>query len=753
MAGPLSELSALAGGEDRVRGGLIVASNREPYAHRRTGSGVRVEMPAGGVVSALDAVLRHTGGTWVAWGSGNADRETADAAGRVPVPPENPGYTLRRVWLSPRTVANYYRGFANRVLWPLFHGETERVLFRERFWDDYLLANRAFAGAILEEGGKEATVWVHDYHLCLVPRMLRELGAEQTIAHFWHIPWPPPEQFRLSPHGGELLAGLLGNDLIGFQTPRHLGNFLACAEALPGASVDHRAMTVTWNGRTTRVKAFPISIDYHRFASLAASAETAARVRRLSKRHRLTGLVGIAIDRLDFTKALVQRLQAIELLLRRHRRLRGKFTFLQVAVMTRSGEPYASYRREVMELIERINGSYGANGWLPVICREKRLDSGELAAWYRLADVAVVSPICDGMNLVAKEFVASRRDGEGVLVLSRQAGAADELADALLVDPCDIEELAETIYRALTMTRREKRARMERLGKQVREHTIYHWIGDIFHELALVPFIKEGVCRHALDHWQEIRERLAGRELFLCLDFDGTLAPIVERPELAGMPEEIRSLVELLKGRHPVAIISGRSLADLRVRVGIPGVIYGGNHGAELEGGANAAGSPGGRPLLERFLARAGVELERFPGVFTEDKGVTASIHFRLVHPSRLDQFRAAFRELARDFREGLRVSEGRKVFEIRPIGAWDKGQALAWLMETVGRGRMPIYIGDDTADEAAFRALRGKGISVAVGGSGEAEYCLGKQGEVREFLELLARAGLGNDDEGGRRP
>ena len=513
-------------------------------------------------------------------------------------------------------------------------------------------------------------------------------------------------------------------------------------------------MTVTRNGRTTRVMVFPISIDYRKFDSLAASPETAERMARFRKDLRLPQMVGIGVDRLDFSKALIQRFQAIDLLFRRYRSLRGKFTFIQVAVMTRNGEPYLSYRREVEALIAQVNQRYARDGWQPIIYRDSPLDCRDLVACYRMADVAVVSPLCDGMNLVAKEYAASQGDGEGVLVLSRHAGAAAELTEALLIDPCAIEGFAAAIHRALTMPRRERRTRMECLRKRVREHTIYHWIGDIFHELALVPFIRSGRFRHALGHWPEIDKRISGRELFLCLDFDGTLAPIVERPELAEMPEEIRTLLVLLKDHCAVAILSGRSLADVRARVGIPGLIYGGNHGAELEmAGESVPGRPDDRTLLAEFLARAGVELARFPGVLIEDKGVTASVHFRLVNPSRLAGFTEAFRELSLHYRERLRITEGRKVFEVRSCSARGKGEALGWLMERAGRGNVPVYMGDDTSDEDAFRAVRGKGISVSVGGSPEAEYCLGKQGEVREFLELLAAATLGvNGQEGSGR-
>jgi trehalose 6-phosphate synthase/phosphatase len=737
----LSECSPLSGRGDKVRGGLIVATNREPYSHRKTAQGVKLEVPTGGLVSALDTVLRITGGTWIAWGSGNGDRESADDACRLMVPPENPAYTLRRVWLDPRMVGNYYHGFCNRVLWPLFHGEPGRVIFRESYWDAYEWTNRVFAEAILAEGGDASRVWIHDYHLCLVPRMLREMGTERTIAHFWHIHWPGWELFRTSPHGADLLAGLLGNDLIGFQIPRHARNFLECAEACLGVPVDYQAMTVTWDGRTVRVRVFPVSTDYHRFEHEAASVAAALRIGRIRKKRRFPALVGIAVDRLDYTKGLIERLQAIDLFFQRYRRFQGAFTFFQVAIMTRSGEPYASYRKEVEELIARINGSYATAVWQPIVCRSTRLEFPELVAHYRLADVAIVTPLCDGMNLVAKEYAAARVDGEGVLILGRDAGAAEELDGALIIDPGNIEEFVAAIHQALTMRLGEKRARMARLRARLQAHTIHHWIGEILDEFSLLPLIRQG-ARHALEHGAAITACLAGRELFLCLDFDGTLAPIVECPEQAELPTEVRSLLIALSVRHPVAIISGRSLADLQERVGIPGLIYLGNHGAEAA--ENEGGGSGvfvARPLLEDFLGRARRALERYQGAIVEDKGATASIHFRKIKPALLGEFFAAFREIARDYAGKLRITEGRKVFEIRPFGAGDKGEAVMRLMGREGRGMLPLYVGDDATDEDAFRAIRGDGISVAVGGSPEADYYLRNQGEMRELLELIARA------------
>ncbi len=739
MEWPFIADSGLSGRGDKFRGGLIVASNREPCSHRRTARGLKAEVPAGGLVSALDKVLQVTGGTWVAWGSGNGDRDGADAAGRLWVPSERPAYILRRVWLSSKGVRNYYRGFCNLVLWPLFHGEVGRITCEESFWEEYERNNRIFAEAILEEAGEDSTIWVQDYHLCLVPRMLRKAAPERHIAHFWHVPWPGQELFAAAPHGADIIAGLLANDLIGFQIPLYARNFMECAAACLGATVDYDGMTLTWQGRVTRVRVFPISTDFNRLDSLAGSALTAGLAGRIREKYHLPRLVGLAVDRLDYTKGIIERLRALELFFRRNRRFRRAFTFIQVAVMTRSGGPYLRYRREVEALIERINGLFGEDDWQPIIYLGKKLDQRELVSWYRLADVALITPIRDGMNLVAKEYVAARGDGEGVLVLGREAGAAAELAEAIMVDPLDTEAFSAAIHRALTMPRREKKERMARLRERTEKNTVYHWVGGILDELALLPVTKLG-GRHALRHGDEIATRLAGRELFICLDFDGTLAPIVEQPELAAMPDDIRTILTELKERHPVAAISGRSLEDIRGRVDLPGVLCLGNHGAETEGG-----TPGvdGRSLLEEFLSVARQAFASIPGIQIEDKGVTASIHFRRVASLLLGDFFASFQRIARQFAEKVNITEGRKVFEIRPRGVAGKGDALQRLMEGVGKGRLPLYMGDDTSDEAAFRAIRGSGISIAVGGSPEADYYLKNQGEVHTFLELLAHVNL----------
>ena len=436
---------------------LIVVSNREPYIHKKTGLSIKVEKPAGGLTSAMDDVLKATGGVWVAWGSGTGDTDVVDGHNRILVPPDDPSYILKRVWLSPLEADNYYHGYSNQVLWPLCHITLDRVYFRRKFWDYYLKVNRAFAEAVLEEAEADSAVWFHDYHLCLAPGFLREKKNDLTIAHFWHIPWPDWSVFRICPQSREILEGLLGSDLIGFQIPLFVRNFLDCARECLGAEIDRKRSTVLYRGRVTMLKAFPISIDFNKFVGMASLPHVSGAIREIRKRHSLPDLVGIGVDRLEYTKALIKRLQAIALFFDRYEKLRGRFTFFQIAVPTRLKEPYVSYRETVEKLIEDINKKFSRGSWKPIVYIDKKIEHRELVLYYRLADIAIISSIYDGMNLVAKEYAASQVDEKGVLILSELAGAADELRGAILVNPYDLDEFSATIKKALDLSTEEKR--------------------------------------------------------------------------------------------------------------------------------------------------------------------------------------------------------------------------------------------------------------------------------------------------------
>jgi alpha,alpha-trehalose-phosphate synthase [UDP-forming]/trehalose-phosphatase len=727
--------------ENLHNGSLIIVSNREPYIHKKTEAGIRVEKPAGGLTSAMDDVLKATGGTWVAWGSGSGDRESVDSKNCIAVPPENPSYKLKRVWLDPAVAENYYHGYSNQVLWPLCHITLDRVYFRRRFYEDYKNANLSFAKAILEEAEENSIVWIHDYHLCLLPQILRGEKSELTIAHFWHIPWPDWSVFRVCPQAKEILEGLLGNDLIGFQIPLFVKNFLDCVQECLKADIDYHNSAISYMGHTTRLKAFPISVDYERFNSMALSQRTEASIKKIRGRYRLKGYIGIGVDRLEYTKALIKRLQTINLFFERYERFIGKFTFVQIAVPTRMKEPYLSYKETVEDLIKKINRKYSTGRWKPIIYINTKVEHKDLVAYYRMADIAIISSVYDGMNLVAKEYVASQIDERGVLILSELAGAADELEGAMLVNPYDIEGFSECIRKSLIMPEKEKKDRMAGLRNRVMEKDIYKWVSDTLHETVSISFLKREKCFYLFDRIDELKERLARNKIFLFLDYDGTLTPIVESPEKAVITDEMRSLIIQLKEYIPVAIISGRGLKDIRERVGIEGIIYAGNHGAEIWDGekivANQELGVNGS-LLKEFLDKLKIALSPIQGVLIEDKGFTASVHFRNAKVKDLRKVFDIFQVISQDYKDNFRIVSGKKVFEIRPTNAWNKGDAVSWIIKNFGGGRSPIYIGDDLTDEDAFMAIKGKGIGICIGISHRTEYYLKEQGEVKSFLKWM---------------
>lgn len=475
-----------AGDPDRP---LIVLSNREPYEHVRSATGVDVRSPAGGLVSALDPILRRLSGTWVAWGSGSADRATADRDGRVMVPPDDPRYTLRRVWLSEADVKGYYLGFANSALWPLCHLFIPHLDIRRAAWERYESVNALFAEAVCDEAERfeePPMVWVQDYHFALAPAMIRKRVPRALIHQFWHIPFPPADVFRIMPLGvhDALLRGMLGNDLVEFQTAAYARNFLECVErALPEARVDYGAATVELAERRVRVGAFPISIDVAEWERLATLPRTAGVCHTLRDRYARGGRqLVVSVDRMDYTKGLVRRLRALEAVWRAVPERRGTFTVLFVAPPSRSDlAPYAQLEREVVRRVTALNAKYGTEDWTPVVLIHGNVDADLLAAVYRAADVCLVSSLQDGMNLVAKEFIACQQDRNGVLVLSRFTGAADELDGAVLVNPFFIDAFADSITTALDMPADERARRMQALRDQLHSATIEDWLHAVMH--------------------------------------------------------------------------------------------------------------------------------------------------------------------------------------------------------------------------------------------------------------------------------
>ncbi len=479
---PWDKLRLIEAARSRLDGvRLVVVANREPFIHVYHGEEIRCQRPASGLATALDPVMRACGGVWVGHGSGDADRETVDEHSRLAVPPEDPSYTLRRVWLTKYEEQGFYYGIANGALWPMCHVAYTRPRFDPRHWETYRSVNQKFADAVLEEVGSDpAVVFVQDYHFALVPRMLKQARPDLVVMHFWHIPWPNREIVRICPWQEELLEGLLGNDLLSFHIQYHCNNFLETVDRALEAKIDPEQFSITRNGHTTLVQPHPISIDLDSIAAQAptdAAAESRQLRRSLGLRQRQI-LVGV--DRVDYTKGIPERFRAVDRLLTLHPEWIGKIHLLQVGAPSRVHlEEYRSLNEELDQLAEEINWRHTTGDWKPILFLNEHHSPERVFALYRLATACVVSSLHDGMNLVAKEFIAARTDLRGSLVLSRFTGAARELDDALHINPYDVDSFAETLHQALTMPEDEQHRRMQRLRHHVSDQNIYRWAGQI----------------------------------------------------------------------------------------------------------------------------------------------------------------------------------------------------------------------------------------------------------------------------------
>ena len=466
---------------------VLIVSNREPYIHQHRGDHIEVQRPASGVVTALEPIMRACSGTWIAHGSGSADREVVDKNDRVAVPPDNPAYQVRRIWLSEEEEAGYYYGFANEGLWPLCHIAHVRPTFRSGDWSQYVAVNKKFAQAVISEAKTKAPiVLVQDYHLALLPQMIREQLPDATIITFWHIPWPNPESFAICPWRDEVVTGLLGSSIIGFHTQFHCNNFVDTVDRFLEARVDREAFTVTLGGKLTAVRRYPISIAWPPEPEMLAKSVPDCRtdIRQLNgfpAEHKF----GVGVDRLDYTKGIVERFRAIERLLELNPGWIGSFTFVQIAAPTRSGiEEYQQHEIQVRDMAQRINSRFADQGVPPILLKVEHHEPAKVYEYFRAADLCFVSSLHDGMNLVAKEFVAARDDERGVLILSEFTGAARELAEALIVNPYDADQCAAALHLALTMPETEQRDRMRLMRGLVAEFNVFRWAGRMLLDAA-----------------------------------------------------------------------------------------------------------------------------------------------------------------------------------------------------------------------------------------------------------------------------
>ena len=703
---------------------LVAVSNRLPFSAIRDGHSITFERSSGGLVSALDPVLRANGGVWVGW-SGLPREEILDAGGMTL--PADPGVRYVDVPLTAYDIAAYYHGFSNRTLWPLLHYFIAQMDVDVAMWRAYDRVNEQFAATTADAvADREALVWVHDYQLMRTPHHLRRLLPHASLAFFLHVPFPAPDVFRVLPWSRDLLRGLLASDYVGVHTARYAAHLFDCAEQLLGCATDRAGGTIRFDGRIVGVGVQPVSIDVAEAEQLAAAAG------RSPRKSDVKEILGV--DRLDYTKGVLQRLRAVERLFERYPAYRSRVRFTQVLVPSREHvRDYRHLKREIDETVGRINGRFSEDGWTPIGYFARSLGRAELFAAYRAADVALVTPLRDGMNLVAKEYVMAHTDGDGVLVLSELAGVADDFQEAVTVTPFDADAVAAALHRALSMQPEERRARMLALRARVRAYDVHAWVS------AFVSAADQAAARsrqHRESPVDDVQRRLAPwlakrPTLSLLLDYDGTLTPIVERPEQAALSAAVRSAIEQAR-RAPnidVTIVTGRTLDDIQRQVDMPGLTYIANHGFDVHGpGIDLRHQEAA--LFRDAVNEAARDLEelRVPGAHVEHKGATLSYHYRGVAAGEQRAARKRAEHVLRRLR--LHVTRGNLVVEGRPPVEWDKGTAVQWVLtrrhgqDWTSRVRA-LYMGDDATDEDAFRSVLGLGRSIRVAPTAENAFTL----------------------------
>jgi len=722
---------------------LLIVSNRLPVTVRVEQGEIAVTQSAGGLATGLRGPHERSGGLWIGW---PGDTSKLDAPQRARLEKKLADIRAVPLYLDPGEVSRFYEGFSNGVLWPLFHYLLDRIPLWSRDWDAYERANQRFADLVVEHYRPGDVIWVHDYQLMLVPGMLRRRLPSATIGFFLHIPFPASEAFRILPWREEILEGLLGADLIGFHTFSYLAHFSSSLLRILGveAAVDH----VRHGGRRVQLGVFPMGIDAARFASLGGNtsvAEEAEAIRATSPGCKI--LVGV--DRLDYTKGIPRRLLAIERLLQREPGLRGKVKLVQVAVPSRAKvQAYERFRKEVDEMVGRINGAYGSIRSVPIHYLYRSVSESELVALYRAADVMLVTPLRDGLNLVSKEFIASRVDDDGVLLLSEFAGAASELGQALLVNPFDVDRTAAAISRALSLRPEERQTRMRSMRKRVLAYDVHRWVNEFLEALA-TSSEQSGKAALRTSSTGDIdglisRLRYAKSRLLL-LDYDGTLVPFASSPELAAPDEELLELLRAL-ARQPgmsLHVVSGRARDDLeRWFEGEP-------FGLHAEHGFWSRSGPNGgwkglvedasldwkrrvRPILDLFAGRT-------PGSLVEEKRVALVWHYRMADPEfgsiQAKELRLHLSNLLSNL--PVEVIQGHKVVEVRMHGV-NKGAVVGPLLAQ-GSYDAVLALGDDATDEDMFAALPAEAIAVHVGpGESRAPFRIADPHSTRALLKAL---------------
>ena len=730
---------------------LIVVSNRLPLTLRKTEAGWVTERSSGGLATAMNPLLRKSGGDWIGWAGNGAEDD--DKARRAILRKWEETDGCIAIELPAEIATRFYEGYANQTLWPVFHNFPSQLKFDAEDWEAYVEANRIFCKAVVDHHQPGDQVWVHDYHLMLLPQMLRRELPDAAIGFFLHVPFPSAEIFPILPRREELLQGLLGADLVAFQTHAHLQQFRSALLRVLG--VESKINEVPIGARIVRLEALPIGIAPEEYTGLLANDEATARYYDEWVERYKGQKVLLAVDRLDYTKGVPERLRAYSRLFKSFPELKEKVILIQIAVPSREGiETYQELRTTVNQLVGELNGKLGTPDWTPVVYINRAIERAELVALYKLADVCWVGPLRDGMNLVAKEYVACKGDGEGVLVLSEFAGAAAEMGEAIMINPFDDERTASSIERALTLDERERPVRMRALHNRVLHNNVFAW-GDRF-----LTSLQEAVSvrgRFSDTQPRRLRQddiaeayREAHRRLLL-IDYDGTLVPFANYPERAAPPPGLLLLLSALAAdpNNCVALISGRQSENLDRWFGaIEGMWLVAEHGAEvkppgssswelLRAQAPTEWKSNVMPILEHFV-------DRTPGSFIEEKKYSVVSHYRMAEPEfsewLANELVAMLEAMLAETE--LRAFRGEKIVEVRPISI-NKGEALECLLDAQPDPDFLFAAGDDRTDEDLFERIRGEAWTVHVGaGPTHAAFAVPDFQSVRRLLEMFVAAG-----------
>jgi trehalose 6-phosphate synthase/phosphatase len=723
---------------------LIIVSNRLPVNVTKHSNTLHFQPSAGGVATGLHSLCKSYQSRWVGWPAIAADKINKQE--KQQISDQLIEQNWHPIFLSAKDIRNYYEGFCNKTIWPLFHYFPLYTVYEDRYWQAYNQVNKAFCDAIIKIAGPDDCIWVHDYHLMLLPGLIRKQMPNAQIGFFLHIPFPSFELFRLLPWRKEILSGLLGADLIGFHTYDYVRHFLGSSARILGTEHSMGALTVA--DRIVKVDAFPMGIDYNRYANATKDSKVKKALSSIRKKMSDRKII-ISIDRLDYTKGILQRLEAYDLFLSQNPKYKNKVTLILVAVPSRTGvEDYMELRKKVEGLVGRINGEHGVIGWMPVWYLYRFLSFEKLVALYSIADVALVTPLRDGMNLIAKEFIAAKTDSRGVLILSEMAGAASELGEAIIIDAHNKQLTADAMKLALKMPVEEQIERNKLMQKRLSRYTITRWARDFMESLAATKKTQQelSVCR--LD--KPLRKKMVNEyhqgsyRLFL-LDYDGTLVGFADRPEKAGPDKELVTLLQDLAAdsKNEIVIISGRDKATLTHWLGNLSASLIAEHGAWIKDRAadwrvieplRTDWKQIIRPILELYT-------DRTPGSFVEEKDFSLVWHFRKADPElaylRRRELKHAVLSLTANLDIG--VFEGSKILEVKNI-AVNKGQvAKLWLSRQ--NWDFIFAAGDDYTDEDLFVVLPASAYSIRVGyGISKARFNMDSVDELRLLIEELIK-------------